>query len=278
MLFLDRMKGLGLKFSFLFFITLIFYSNSIFSETETTPTHKYEDCKFHAVKSKGKLDCIVEEFSGNEMYLFVYELNNQSLSGTPEKIIIPSWYNFANVEYADILGEEKKMIFVTFEGKTGEAALQKILLVFHFQNNSFRPVLMETLSHTQSCCGKAQSLDIKYKFLDAGTKRVSIQFDYTYNQYVTAITDVTKTPAGSNIPDNTTHAVNHTAISGTSAIPESIGVAKEQKKNKRANFYVEKKIYETRLEFPPIHKIEMNKLNELIFKSKIFEVLVDEKS
>ena len=47
----------------------------------------------------------------------------------------------------------------------------------------------------------------------------------------TAITDVTKTPAGSNIPDNTTHAVNHTAISGTSAIPESIGVAKEQKKN-----------------------------------------------
>ncbi|MBP7280976.1 MAG: hypothetical protein KBA66_05335 [Leptospiraceae bacterium] len=266
MLFLDRMKGLGLKFSFLFFITLIFYSNSIFSETETTPTHKYEDCKFHAVKSKGKLDCIVEEFSGNEMYLFVYELNNQSLSGTPEKIIIPSWYNFANVEYADILGEEKKMIFVTFEGKTGEAALQKILLVFHFQNNSFRPVLMETLSHTQSCCGKAQSLDIKYKFLDAGTKRVSIQFDYTYNQYVKSKIQLDKRKTWSDelVWDNK----NLTFYDSE----------QEQKKNKRANFYVEKKIYETRLEFPPIHKIEMNKLNELIFKSKIFEVLVDEKS
>lgn len=76
------------------------------------------------------------------------------------------------------------MIFATFEGNSGLSTLQKILIVFHFQNNTFRPVLFETVSYTLSCCGKSQSLDLKYKFVDSGSKRVSIQLNYTYNQYV----------------------------------------------------------------------------------------------
>jgi hypothetical protein len=52
------------------------------------------------------------------------------------------------VEYRDILGEGKKMIFATFEGNSGLSTLQKILIVFHFQNNTFRPVLFETVSYT----------------------------------------------------------------------------------------------------------------------------------
>lgn len=66
MLFIDRMKGLNFKLTILI---LLFFISNYFSESEIKPTHKYEDCKFHALKSKGKLDCVVEEFSGNEMYL-----------------------------------------------------------------------------------------------------------------------------------------------------------------------------------------------------------------
>lgn len=104
---------------------------------------------------------------------------------------------------------------------------------FHFQNNSFRPVLFETLSHTQSCCGKAQSLDIKYKFIDIGTKRVSIQFDYTYNQYVKSKIQLDKRKTWSDelIWDNK----NLTFYDAE----------QEQKKNKRANFYVEKNLRNT---------------------------------
>ncbi|MBP9885798.1 MAG: hypothetical protein KBF93_05860 [Leptospiraceae bacterium] len=263
MLLVYRMKLLHL-ISILICSSLLI---SIYAQTTSVenPTHTYADCKFHSLKSKDKLDCIVEEFSGNEMNLYVYELEKQTLKNNPEKIIIPSWYNFANVEYADILGEGKKMIFVTFEGNMGNATLQKILLVFHFQNNSFRPVLFETISYKSACCGKAQSLELKYKFIDVGSKRVSIQLDYTYNQYVLnkIQLDKRKTWSDELVWDNK----NLTFYDGE----------QEEKKNKKAEFYVEKKIHETRLEFPPIHSIEMNKLTDLIYKSKIFDVLVDER-
>lgn len=245
----------------------VFLFTSISAEAPLveSSTHTFVDCKFHSLKSKDKLDCVVEEFSGNELNLYIYELEEQVLKGKPEKIIIPSWYNFANVEYVDILGEGKKMIFVIFEGNTGSATLQKILLVFHFQNNSFRPVLFETISYTLACCGKSQSLELKYKFIDQGTKRVSIQLDYTYNQYVSnkIQLDKRKTWSDELMWDNK----NLTFYDGE----------QEEKKNKKAEFYVEKKIYETRLEFPPIHSIELSKLSDLIYKSKIFDVLVDER-
>jgi len=264
MLLIYRMKLLHL-ISILIFSSLLI---SIYAETTLNEnlTHTYADCKFHSLKSKDRLDCIVEEFSGNEMNLYVYELEKQNLKNNPEKIIIPSWYNFANVDYADILGEGKKMIFVTFEGNMGNATLQKILLVFHFQNNSFRPVLFETVSYTLACCGKSQSLELKYKFIDVGSKRVSIQLDYTYNQYVLNKIQLDKRKMWSDelVWDNK----NLTFYDSE----------QEEKKNKKAEFYVEKKIHETRLEFPPIHSIEMRKLTDLIYKSKIFDVLVDEKS
>ena len=257
-----RMKLLNLRFSLLLFFFLIPLVEFISAETEVSSSHTYTDCKFHSLKAKDKLDCVIEEFSGNEMILYIYELQKQTLTGNPEKIIIPSWYNFADVEYTDILGEGKKMIFVTFEGNSGSATLQKILIVFHFQNNSFRPVLFETIYYTLSCCGKSQSLDLKYKFIDSGTKRVSIQLNYTYNQYVANKIQLDKRKIWSDelVWDNK----NLTFYDGE----------QEAKKNKKAEFYVEKKIYQTRLDFPPIHAIEMQKLTDLIYKSKIFQVMV----
>jgi hypothetical protein len=266
MLLVDGMKLITLKYSFLFLFFLFPFLVFSQAEKEISTNHTFLDCKFHALKVKDKLDCIVEEFSGNEMILYVYELQNQTLSSKAEKIIIPSWYNFASVEYADILGEGKKMIFVTFEGNSGSATLQKILIVFHFQNNFFRPVLFETISYTLSCCGKSQSLDLKYKFVDPGTKRVSIELNYTYNQYVANKVQLDKRKNWSDelVWDNK----NLTFYDAD----------QETKKNKKAEFYVEKKIYQTRLDFPPIHSVEMQKLKDLIYKSKIFEVLIDEKS
>jgi hypothetical protein len=262
---LDGLKRIDLSFALLCFFLFPFL---LFSQTEKeiSSTHTYSDCKFHSLKTKDKLDCVVEEFSGNEMILYVYELQNQTLTGIPQKIIIPSWYNFADVEYRDILGEGKKMIFATFEGNSGLSTLQKILIVFHFQNNTFRPVLFETVSYTLSCCGKSQSLDLKYKFVDSGSKRVSIQLNYTYNQYVAnkVQLDKKKIWADELVWDNK----NLTFYDAD----------QETKKNKKAEFYVEKKIYQTRLDFPPIHSIEMQKLTDLIYKSKIFEVLINEKS
>jgi hypothetical protein len=254
----SRMKLVQPRVLLLYF--LILFSLSTKAETVENTSHAYQDCKFHALKNKDKLNCIIEEFSGNEMLLYVYELQNQSLVGKPEKIIVPSWYNFASVEYLDILGDGKKMLFVTFEGNTGSATLQKILIVFHYQNNSFRPVLFETISYTLSCCGKSQSLDLKYRFIDQGTKRVSIQLDYTYNQYVSnkIQLDKRKTWSDELVWDN----------KNLTFYDEE----QESKKNKKAEFYVEKKIYETRLEFPPIHSIEMNKLTDLIYKSNIFKL------
>ncbi len=265
MLLIDGMKLINLRY-LLYLFFLFSFLLSAQAEKEVSSTHAYSDCKFHALKTKDKLDCVVEEFSGNEMILFVYELQKQSLVGKPEKIIIPSWYNFADVEYQDILGDGKKMIFATFEGNSGSATLQKILIVFHFQESSFRPVLFETISYTLSCCGKSQSLDLKYKFVDPGTKRVSIQLNYTYNQYVAnkVQMDQRKIWADELVWDNK----NLTFYDAD----------QETKKNKKAKFYVEKKIYQTRLDFPPIHSIELQKLSDLINKSKIFEVLMDEKS
>lgn len=266
MLLVDGMKLISLKYAFLCLFFLFPFLVSSQAEKEVSPSHSYIDCKFHALKNKNKLDCVVEEFSGNEMILYVYELQNQTLASKSEKIIIPSWYNFASVEYVDILGDGKKMIFATFEGNSGNATLQKILIVFHFQNNSFRPVLFETISYTLSCCGKSQSLDLKYKFVDPGTKRVSIELNYTYNQYVANKVQLDKRKIWSDelVWDNK----NLTFYDAD----------QETKKNKKADFYVEKKIYQTRLDFPPIHSIEMQKLTDLIYKSKIFEVLLDEKS
>lgn len=262
MLFIDGMKLFSQKYAFLFLSFAFSFMLSAQAEKEITPkAHIYSDCKFHALKTKDKLDCVVEEFSGTEMILFVYELQEQSLVGNPEKIIIPSWYNFADVEYQDILGEGKKMIFATFEGNSGSETLQKILIVFHFQDTSFRPVLFETISYKLYCCGKSQSLDLKYKFVDPGTKRVSIQLNYTYNQYVgnKVLMDQKKMWADELVWDNK----NLTFYDAD----------QETKKNKNAKFHVEKKIYQTRLDFPPIHKIELQKLSDLINKSKIFEVL-----
>lgn len=265
MLIIDRMKLIELKY----FLLLLFLFPLLISgqaEKEIAASHTYIDCKFHSLKTKDKLDCVVEEFSENEMILYVYEFEKQNLIGKPEKIIIPSWYNFANVEYTDILGEGKKMIFVTFEGTSGSATMQKILILFHFQNNSFRPVLFETISYTLACCGKSQSLDLKYKFIDIGTKRVSIELKYTYNQYIANKVQLDKRKIWSDelVWDNK----NLTFYDAD----------QETKKNKKAEFYVEKKIYQTRLDFPPIHSIEMQKLTDLIYKSKIFEVLLNEKS
>lgn len=257
------MKFLFLKSCFLFFIILPFL---ISAESEIKPTHVYTDCKFHPLKVKDRLDCVVEDFSGNEMVLYVYEIQNQTLSKNPQKIIIPSWYNFATVEYIDILGEGKKMIFAVFEGTAGSNTMQKILIVFHFQNDAFRPVLFETISYVLSRRGLSQSLNLKYKFLDFGTKRVSIQLDYTYNVIISnkVQQDRRKTWTDELIWDNK----NLTFYDAE----------QETKKNKKAEFHVEKKIYETRLEFPPIHSINMEKITDLIYKSKIFDVLVDEKS
>ncbi|MBP6738437.1 MAG: hypothetical protein KA146_00530 [Leptospiraceae bacterium] len=262
---LDGLKRIDLSFALLYFFLFPFLLISQ-AEKEISSTHTYSDCKFHSLKIKDKLDCVVEEFAGNEMILYVYELENQTLKGIPQKIIIPSWYNFADVEYRDILGEGKKMIFATFEGNSGLATLQKILIVFHFQNNAFRPVLFETVSYRLSCCGKSQSLDLKYKFVDSGSKRVSIQLNYTYNQYVAEKVQLDKKKiwADELVWDNK----NLTFYDAD----------QETKKNKKAEFYVEKKIYQTRLDFPPIHTIEMQKLTDLIYKSKIFEVLINEKS
>lgn len=249
----------------LFYFVLIPLFQLLIAQTIDKP-HVYEDCKFYALKTKDKLDCVIEEFSGNELNLYVYGLQKQSLEGSPEIIRIPSWYNFASVEYTDILGEGKKMIFVTFEGNLNHRTLQKILIVFHYQNTSFHPVLFETLSYTLSCCGKSQSLELKYKFIDLGTKRVSIQLNYTYNQYVLNKVQLDKRKVWTDeiVWDNK----NLTFYDAE----------QEEKKMKNAEFYVEKKIYETRLEFPPIHSIEMNKLTDLIYRSKIFEVLFDGKS
>lgn len=267
MFFLDRMKQFNQKYAF--FILLFAFSFLLNAQAEkeiVQANHVYSDCKFHALKAKDKLDCVVEEFSGTDMILFVYELQKQTLVGKPEKIIIPSWYNFADVEYQDILGEGKKMIFATFEGTAGADTLQKILIVFHFQETSFRPVLFETISYKLYCCGKAQSLDLKYKFVDLGTKRVSIQLNYTYNKYIgnKIQLDQKKIWSDELVWDNK----NLTFYDAD----------QETKKNKNAKFHVEKKIYQTRLDFPPIHSIEMQKLIDLINKSKIFEVLLDEKS
>ena len=76
MLLVYRMKLLHL-ISILICSSLLI---SIYAQTTSVenPTHTYADCKFHSLKSKDKLDCIVEEFSGNEMNLYVYELENQT--------------------------------------------------------------------------------------------------------------------------------------------------------------------------------------------------------
>lgn len=258
-----EIKFLLRKISFLLFILCSLF---ISAESETKPTHVYTDCKFHALKVKDKLDCIVEDFAGTEMILYVYDIQNQTLTGKPQIIKIPSWYNFASVEYNDVLGEGKKMIFIEFEGTAGSATMQKILILFHFQNNSFRPVLFETISYVLSCCGKSQSLNLKYKFADYGTKRVSIQLEYTYNFYLLNKVQLEKRKIWNDelIWDN----------KNLTFYDEE----QEKKKNKRADFPVEKKIYETRLDFPPIHSIDMEKLSDLIYKSKIYNVLTDEKS
>ena len=245
------------------FLFLISYHYLFSEEIKTANSYDYTDCKFEYLKSKTKMDCIVEELDGHDYNLYIYDIDGSKIIGPTHKISVPSWFNFAKLKFDDLLGEGKKMIFIQVEGVVGKNLNQELLFIFHYQENDFKPVLFETVSYNSGTYLEKNKLEISLRYKDYKSKRVSIFLDYTYSTYQNGKLQIQSRKLWS---DELVWDYKNLTFYDLDI---------EKKKLGAAYFYIEKNIYQTRLEFPEIQGKDFKKN---IFKSKIFQLLVDKKS
>lgn len=250
-----RMKNKILKLGIYFFNL-----NLVLAESN------YTDCNFVYIKEPTKPNCVIEEYKDQELQINIYDYENESLKNNSEKIIIPTEFNLAKLRFEDWLGEGRKMIIVELESNKQKFEKQKLLIIFRWHKEMFKPVFFETISYDKITGDEKNNLTTEFKFQDFGTKRISLFLEYNFE----------RSQKKTNKPKEKKNWTNELVWDYRNQT--FYDFEQEKKKSKNAKFYIEKKIHELRLEFPIFYDKTNLDYKDEFEKSKIYSILAETNS
>ncbi len=171
-------------------LLFMLFSTEAFSEGNLAPIFQTESqaikdgCKIKKLKTTNAKNCIIETFNGQELFLVIYDSNEQDKYIKAEQIKVTSWYNEAKVSYEDLLGNGTDFILVEFEGNRGTGTSQKILAIIGWHEDRFVPVLIESLSYYIEERDLLTDLNVNYKIENKGSPKITINLSYSYSQKI----------------------------------------------------------------------------------------------
>ncbi len=240
-------------------ILTLFLVFSIKAESKSS----FSNCNFIHLKESKKTNCIIEEFKDTELHVNIFDYENESLKQNPEKIIIPVEFNLARIRFEDWLGEGRKMIFIELESKKEKEQNQKLLIIFRWHNETFKPVFFETISYNNLKGIEKNNLSTEFKFQDFGTKRVSLFLEYNYERSLKNSNKLKEKKTWTN--ELVWDYKNQTFYDFDS----------EKKKSKNSKFYIEKNIHDLRLDFASFYDKTNLDYKQEFEKSKIYSILAE---
>lgn len=135
-------------------------------------------CKIVHLKGKNQKSCVVQRNLFHAFELTIYDRDFKGQFRQAGEFCIPSWYQMAKISYKDLLGNGRQFVVAEFEGNTGTATLQMILMLIYWDGGKYSPVLAETISYELG----NTLLKAKYSFLNTGTLKLSVRLNYVLLQ------------------------------------------------------------------------------------------------
>jgi len=120
-------------------------------------------CHIVYLKGPGIESCMLQEFAAHVLTLTVYDRATNGTFKYSDQVEVQSWYERAQVHYADPLQAGSSMAFVESEGNTGTGTLQMLLSVWAWTGTRLTMVLLEPLSYTLSDGRRTWELGAQYQ-------------------------------------------------------------------------------------------------------------------